>query len=213
MADDCSQHWGHLNPPGGIQPHQASGPSLRKWYQLSLSDIWTNHQQQINGCWNTSRMIADVLQSLRTTWGLNWKAFFLQDIKSISGKLKHIACTMPWLRLLLLDLYASIVWCLRLHHNHLSITNKQFRMLLKLQEDKEAPCNHCAFALACTANATHLLRHQHFITTPLWEDLSLIMDILGNVLVLLHCPIAHLIPRYPSIVAYSDSSSHLAGAY
>ncbi len=131
----------------------------------------------------------------------------------ITGKLGHITCTTLWLRYLLLDLYMSIMHCLRLHHNHLSIINKQFRMLLKLQRDKEAPHYHHTFASACTEKVTHLLWHRHFITTTLQHDLSLITDILSNASVLRCCHVAHLTPQDPSAIAYLDSSSHTAEGF
>ncbi len=138
--------------------------------------------------------IADVLQSLWNMWGLHQKVFFLQDIKSITGKLGS-ASYFQTFKLLLY------------------ITNKQFRMLLKLQRDKKAPRNHHTIASAHTAKSTHLLRNQHFITTTLQDDPSLNTGILGNALVLWYCPIAHLILLEPSTIACSDSSSHAVGGF
>ncbi len=67
--------------------------------------------------------------------------------------------------------------------------------------------------MAKAAKATHLLRQQRFISKQLSKLMDLIRSILDNDLVFQHCPIAHLIPRDPSAIAYSDSLSHAAGGY
>ncbi len=68
--------------------------------------------------------IADTIQLLYKLFNPHRKVFCLQDIESITGKLGHIASTAPWLRFLLLDLYAEIAKCLRVHRDHLFMTNK-----------------------------------------------------------------------------------------
>ncbi len=81
---------------------------------------------------NTRRMdietppefIADTLQLLLKLFSPHWKVFHLQDIKSITGKLGHIASTAPWLCFLLPNLYIEIAWCLDKHKNHLTMTNR-----------------------------------------------------------------------------------------
>ncbi len=153
--------------------------------------------------------------TLRLLWrhlGRHCKVFHLQDIESIKGKLGHIASTAPWLCFLLPNHYADITTCLKIHHNHLYMMNKQFCALLKLQCDCNVPHNHGTFAMAKTAKATHLLR-QHFISKRLSSLMDLIILILHDDLVSWHCPIAHLIPPDPSAIAYLDSLSHVVGGY
>ncbi len=55
--------------------------------------------------------------------GRHHKVIHLQDIKSIMGKLGHIVTTAPWLHFLLPDFYVEIATCLKIHHNHLYMTN------------------------------------------------------------------------------------------
>ena len=93
------------------------------------------------------------------------------------------------------------------------MTNKQFRMLLKMQRERDALHNHKTFAMAKTAKATHLLQRRHFISKKLSTFMNLITAILEDESASRRCPIAHLIPRDPSVTAYSDSSSHAAGGY
>ncbi len=153
--------------------------------------------------------------TLRLLWrhlGRHCKVFHLQDIESNKGKLGHIVSTAPWLCFLLPNHYADITTCLKIHHNHLYMMNKQFCALLKLQCDCNVPHNHGTFAMAKTAKATHLLR-QHFISKRLSSLMDLIILILHDDLVSWHCPIAHLIPPDPSAIAYLDSLSHVVGGY
>ncbi len=158
-----------------------------------------------------SEFIANTIRLLHKLFSQNRKVFQLQDIESVTGKLGHIASTAPWLRFLLPDLYAEIAWCLKSHKDHLYMTNKQFRTLLKLHQDLTALHNHRTFAIAKMARAVHLLRHQHFISKQLAKLMILITLILKDNSVLRCCPIAHLVPRDPSAIAYSDSLSQAAG--
>ncbi len=170
---------------------------------------------------NTQRMdvetppefIADTIQLLKKSFSPHRKVFRLQDIESVTGKLGHIASTAPWLCLLLPDLYAEIAWCLESHRDHLYMTNKQFRTLLKLHQDLTAPHNYRTFAVAKMARAVHLLRHQHFISKQLTKLMTLITLILKDNSILRFCPIAHLVSRDPSAIAYSDSSLNAAGGF
>ncbi len=101
----------------------------------------------------TPEIILDTLRLLQKHLGRHCKDFHLQDIKSITGKLGHIATTAPWLHFLIPDLNKEIVTCLNINHNHLHMTNT----LLKLQCHQDAPHTHRTFAMAKTVKATHLL--------------------------------------------------------
>ncbi len=101
--------------------------------------------------------IADAIRLLTKSFSPHQKVFQLQGIKSITVKLGHIASTSSWLCFLLPNLYAEIARCLKLHHNHLFLTSKKFRTLLKLHQDLIAPCNHRTFTIAKMAKAVHLL--------------------------------------------------------
>ena len=137
---------------------------------------------------NTRRMdvktppefIANMILLLDKLFSPHQKVFRLQDIKSIMGKLGHISSTAPWLRFLLPDLYAEIAKCLGSHRDHLFMTNKQFRTLLQLHQDPTAPRNHRTFTIAKTAKAVHSLQHQHFISKPLANLMTLIKLILTD---------------------------------
>ncbi len=58
------------------------------------------------------------------------------------------------------------------------MTNKQFRTLLKLQHDQDAPHIHRTFAMAKTAKATYPLWQQDFIS----EGLRKLMDHITSIL-------------------------------
>ncbi len=58
------------------------------------------------------------------------------------------------------------------------MTNKQFRTLLKLHQDSTALYNHRIFTTAKTAEAVHLLQHQHFISKQLTKLMTLIKLVL-----------------------------------
>ncbi len=73
--------------------------------------------------------------------------------------------------------------------------------------------NHRTFAIAETAKAVHLLRHQHFISKQLTNLMTLITSILKDDSISRRCPIAHLVLRDPSTIAYSDSSLHAVGGF
>lgn len=55
-----------------------------------------------------SECIVDILHVPCKKFGSHWKVFILNNIKSITGKLGHIATTAPWLWFLLPDLYVEI---------------------------------------------------------------------------------------------------------
>lgn len=80
--------------------------------------------------------VAETIWALCDKFSMHQNVFALCNIKSIMGKLGDIASTAPWLWFLLPDLYVEITKCLKLHHNHLHMANKQFRTLLKLQCDQ-----------------------------------------------------------------------------
>ncbi len=145
--------------------------------------------------------IADMIRLIHKSFHRHQKVFRLQDIESITGKRGHIASTAPWLRFLLPNLYAEIAQCLGSHKKHLYMTNK-FRTLLKLHQDPTAPHNHKTFAIAKTAKAVHLLRHQQFISKQLTNLMTLIKLILTDDSISRCCPIAHLVPGTPLLLPF-----------
>ncbi len=75
------------------------------------------------------------------------------------------------------------------------------------------PHNHTTFVMAKMAKATHLLGQKHLISKCISKPMDLIILILNDDLVSQRCPIAHLIPRNLSAIAYLDSLSHTSRGY
>ncbi len=162
MASRRGQHQGHLHPLGDTNLFQWQDPvSFDKLEDMTVS-FSSRILGQIVNTWRMDvetppKFIADTIRLLLKSFSPHRKVFRLQDIKSLTGKLGHIASTALWLRFLLPDLYAKIAWCLDKHKNHLTMTNKQFRTFLKLHCDPTAPHNHRTFAIAKTAKAVNML--------------------------------------------------------
>lgn len=140
------------------------------------------------------------------------KSFTVKEMERITGMLVFIASTAPWLKFLLSHVYTSVAAAMKVNTNHLKLTNKQFRQLLK-EAKSSVPTRESTFAQSETARLIHACPTKHWINTTLREELHLLTAVLSSPEVKMRTPIAHLVRRDPSAIAWSDSSLTASGGY
>lgn len=140
------------------------------------------------------------------------KSFTVKEMERITGMLIFIASTAPWLKFLLSHVYTSIASAIGSNKAHLKLTNKQFRLLLK-EAKSIVPTRESTFAQSETARLIHSCPNTHWINTTLREELHLLTAVLSSREVNMRTPIAHLVRRDPSAMAWSDSSLTASGGY
>ena len=141
------------------------------------------------------------------------KSFTVKEMETLTGMLIFIASTAPWLKFLLSHVYTSITAAIGENTSHLHRTNKQFRAMLKDARDTTVTTRVSTFAQSHTARAVHSCPKKHWINRTLKEELHIILSALRSRHMSLRTPIAHLVRRDPSSIAWSDSCLFAAGGY
>ncbi len=158
------------------------------------------------------KFTAEAQQTLCSKWGLHQKTFVLQGIDSLTRELGHITSTKSWLRFLLSDLFSLMYMPPtalqpRFHH----------QQVIPYAPQGPEGQRHTTYLLqAC--HSQHSKDYQPFMPPPFYHknlksDLVLITDIIDDLTILRQSPITHSIPRDPSEISYSNSSSHVTGEY
>ncbi|KAL7503808.1 hypothetical protein ACHAXN_001548, partial [Cyclotella atomus] len=140
---------------------------------------------------NTHKMIVlvphDYLSTLKqSTHSL---AFKKAIIEPIIGKLGHAAQTLRWLKHLMGHLYTSLAAALGARNQHLLLTSKTFRDLMKMIKDEPTTWEEEQFHLNKTAK----------------EELRIIRTALADPAIQKISPIAHLVDKDPNGTAFGDS--------
>ncbi len=169
----------------GVKSWHALGPCLLQQtrgndHQLLPTNPWTNFQCMLHWHWNSVRAHFQWPQNPLFQVGTE-----LQDFSPLGHGVHHrglgrIMSIAPWLQFFWPDTYTSISQCLCLHHNHLSITNKQFHDLFKHQKNKQAPDVNRSFAMICVIRATNQLSQNHSILKEFWKEFALTWDVLRD---------------------------------
>lgn len=159
---------------------------------------------------------AEILQSLRTTWGPHRCRFLLNEAEVLTGKLGHASIAAPWLRYLMTHIYSSLAFALRLANWDLVRSNAAFRHAIKqIKQAPPTPAGDMAksYYQAETARKVHHSKRQFRIPAILRKELHLISQALCDPTISKTCPIGHLILRTPLAHGFSDSSLRAAGGY
>ena len=108
---------------------------------------------------NTRRMdveappeyVAAIRKVLKTKWNRKRCTFYVTEAQQLTGKLQHLAATLPWLRYLLPQLYTSIAAALGANNVHLIKTSADYRQMLKDIKSEEILAHHRTYAQSETA--------------------------------------------------------------
>ena len=141
------------------------------------------------------------------------KSFTVKEMERITGMLVFIASTAPWMKFLLSQCYASVTAAIGHNTAHLNRTDKQFREFLREARATDAATQASTFAQSETAKQIHSCMKKHWINRTLREELHIIIAALRSRRLNLRTPIAHLVRRDPSAIAWSDSCLYAAGGY
>jgi len=141
------------------------------------------------------------------------KSFTVKEMETLTGMLIFIASTAPWVKFLLSHVYTSITAAIGNNTAHLNQTNKQFRAMLKEARATTVSTRVSTFAQSNTARAIHSCPKKHWINRTLREELHIILAALKCRRLGLRTPIAHLVRRDPSAIAWSDSCLYAAGGF
>ena len=179
---------------------------------------------------------------LQSRWHRKRQTYFICEIETLTGRLGHIAETVPWLRFLLAHVYSSVANALCIAQGHLISTRKEFRELLKqIKKDSAAvrfeastpnllngtnnnkqpasaasrspTVRRLTFNLSQAAKKVHKSRLPIHFNKTLRHELSMITRVLSSDNIDLHRPIAHMVHRDPSAIGYSDSCLRAAGGF
>ena len=177
--------------------------------------------------------VAGTVNILRTKWHKGKLTWLLLDMESLTGRLGHIADTLPWLRYLMSHLYTSITHAIGTSQAHLIDTRKDFRDMLKLAKGRwtkagtywitrEAQAHHSIppqpqrriqYAASKSAKLVHRTSLVFGFNYTLHRELRLVLRALESDWIDMCRPLGHMIPRDPSGVGYSDSCLHAAGGF
>jgi hypothetical protein len=156
-------------------------------------------------------------------WHGGRKSFRIHDIEVLTGRLCHISGTAPWLRFLMSHIYTSTTAALKQVDATLISTSKHYREMLKEAKRARIPSTRASkfdpdrlaasYASSTTARLQHQSRELFFINRTLRLELDLIRKALSSPWIDMCRPIAHLVDRDPSGIAWSDSSLDAAGGY
>ncbi len=137
------------------------------------------------------KFITEVSHTLCFKWGLHQRVFLLQDIKSLTMKLGHIASTTLWLQFLLQDLYVLITHCALTPSTPQPPFHQQQAILCPPQNPgkQKALYHHCTDTMAHMAIFIHLFQNLHFNTKNLHSGLALIINIVNDHTIKRRCPI------------------------
>ena len=141
------------------------------------------------------------------------KSFTVKEMETLTGMLIFIASTAPWVKFLLSHVYTSITAAIGENTAYLNRTNKQFRAMLKEARDTTVSPRVSTFAQSNTARAIHSCPRKHWINRTLREELHIILAALKSRRLGLRTPIAHLVRRDPSAIAWSDSCLYAGGGF
>jgi hypothetical protein len=140
------------------------------------------------------------------------KAFKLKEMEQLTGMLVYIACTVPWLRFLLSQMFSSVAAAVGDNKSYLLKTSKAFRQMLK-EAGRVETSRTSTFAASEAATRVHSSPRPHFINKTLREEICLLVSTMKSRDVRFSTPIGHLVRREPSSRAWSDSCLYAAGGY
>ena len=141
------------------------------------------------------------------------RSFQVRDLSELLGLLQHIANSSRWMQYILSHLYTSLAASLRCNKAHLINTSKDFRELLRSIDSSDAHPHHRSFAQSQAARHLHASTKRYYFNRTAKAELDLIRRALQDDTIPKCSPIAFLIPRDPSGVAWGDSCLYAAGGY
>lgn len=165
---------------------------------------------------NTAKMIVSVphpyladLNNQLKHWHAQRKSFTVPEIEPLIGKLGNAAITLPWLRHLMGQLYASLAAALGKNKQHLLQSSKSFQNLLKMIKKDPATEEEAlksSYAIAQTASAPHRSRTRFILLPTAKEELRIIREALLDPSIQKFAPIAHLIRKTDNAECFGDAS-------
>jgi hypothetical protein len=177
---------------------------------------------------DTSRMtvsvpndyIHSVCLLIDSTWHTHCQQFTVKEAQELTGKLGHLAKGANWVFHLLTHLYASIAHALSENKRFLTDSSPEFQTLIKSLWSGYFVCNvkdqicHISFAIKPSAKLVHQSRYQYNITKSMRQETEFFCKkLLPNSKICWESPIAHIIPRIPTFITFSDSCIEGARGY
>ena len=118
--------------------------------------------------------------------------------------LAYIACTVPWLKFLLSQLFASVVAAVGNNTAYLRKISQDFRRMLKEAKSLK-PTHKSTFVASKTVTHVHSSPRPNFINTTLRAEIDLLVATLRLPEVRFSTLIGHLVRREPSARTWSNS--------
>jgi len=170
------------------------------WNMRSLTVAITNDYRQ------------KVLDLMDAPWHAAKRSFTALELERLVGKIARLGEAANWVFYLLPHLYASIAHALSANKEHLVHFSPSFRQLLRAIKDcRRVDVSQANFALQRSASQVHRSRRQYFINETMRAELSFIREALDfSSWVEWSTPIAHMIKRDPTFVAFGDTCRSVA---
>jgi hypothetical protein len=203
--------------------HQCS-LAMDKWEKLHVTPI----QTMLGLIINTNRMSVSVpdnyIQSvcllIDSSWHTHCQQFTVKEAQELTGKLGHLAEGANWVFHLLTHLYASIAYALSENKRFLADSSPEIQTLIKSLHSGYFFCNvkdqihHISFAIKGSAKLVHQSRCQYNITKSTRQEIEFFCKkLLPKSGICWESPIAHIIPRMPTLITFGDSCLKGAGGY
>jgi hypothetical protein len=203
--------------------HQCS-LAMDKWGKLHVAPI----QTMLGLVIDTNRMIVSVPDNyiqgvcllINSTRHTHRQRFTVKDAQELTIKLGHLAEGANWVFYLLTHLYASIAYALSVNKRFLADSSPEFQTLIKSLWSGYFFCNvkdqicYISFAIKWSAKLVHQSRCQYNITKSMRQEIEFFREkLLPKSRICMESPIAHIIPRMPTLITFGDSCLKGAGGY
>jgi hypothetical protein len=198
--------------------------AMNKWEKLHVAPI----QTMLGLVIDTNRMTVSVpnnyIQSvcllIDTTWHTHHQQFIVKEARELTGKLGHLAKGANWVFHLLTHLYAFIAYALSENKRFLADSSPEFQTLIKSLHSGYFFCNvkdqihHISFAIKRSTKLVHQSRCKYNITKSMRQEIEFFHEkLLPKSRICWESPTAHIIPRMPTFITFTDSCLKGAGGY
>ncbi len=197
--------------------------SLKKWWETIIGPRQTVLGLMVDTNAMTvglPKQYRDKVRGLLEKWPKERRFFRCPDMQKLIGKIARLGEGAPWIFKIMSHLYTSLAFALQSNKAFLEASSPKFKALVnqihkkQFSGDASDIAKQMSFAMKTTAKMVNSNKSFYPINESMREELNFIRQALSEDSgIKFKTPIAFLIPRMPTGLAFGDSSLTGCGGY